>query len=195
MNSTRERRSERVELGTGRSLETFTLWRLNQARFWLTFLKIFGSMILVCSVGFGFLQGWPGFSFGAFGSGLFLSSLFFGMFGVLFLVLKVDARGSTYCKDPVMQLEPSGHDVTARAVSGALLGRVSSGSLRVVRVNVMQGKRGLMGALRVDHAKGSVWLSPYQWMGAWPGLRSESFYEPIHFVEDPLIDALLPLAE
>ncbi|RKH53054.1 hypothetical protein [Corallococcus aberystwythensis] len=195
MNSTHERRAERTGRGPGRPLEHFTLWRLNTTRFALAVLKTIGPLVLVCSAGLAFSEGGPGFNVPAFMTGLFLFGLLFGLFGILFLVFKVDARGSTYCKDPLMHLEPSEHDLTARDASGALLGKVSSGTLRVVRVNVMQGKRGLMGALRLDHAKGSVWLSPYQWIGAWPGLRSESFHEGIQYVEDPLFDALLELAE
>lgn len=195
MDSTDERRAERAGRGTSRPLATFTLWRLNYVRFWLAALKIIVPLTLVCSVGFGLSQGWPGFNLTAFVSGLLMFGFLFGLFGVPLLVLKVDAHGSTYCKDPLMQLEPSEHDLAARDASGALLGKVSSGTLRVVRVNVMQGKRGMMGALRLDHAKGSAWLSPYQWIGAWPGLRSESFHEPVHFVEDPLFDALSRLAE
>ncbi|RKG55425.1 hypothetical protein D7X30_26700 [Corallococcus sp. AB011P] len=182
MDSTRER-------------QRYTLWQLNSARFFLAALKTVGPLTLVCSVGFGLSQGWPGLDVMAFATGLFMFGFLFGLFGILFLVFKVDAHGSTYCKDPLMHLEPSEHDLSARDASGGLLGRVSSGTLRVVHVNVMQGKRGLMGALRLDHAKGSVWLSPYQWIGAWPGLRSESFHEAIHYVEDPLFDALSRLAE
>jgi hypothetical protein len=185
----------RTRSGAGRTQAAYTLWQLNYARFLLAFVKTLGPLILLGAVAFTLLVSWPKFDVWAFMSGLFFSGLLFGLFGTLFLAFKIDARGSTYCKDPVMELAPSEYDLTARDPSGALLGRISDGTLRVVRANLNHGKRGLAGALRVDHAKGSVWLSPYQWIGAWPGLRAESPYEPIHYVEDALFDALMRLAE
>ncbi|MGE6763377.1 hypothetical protein ACQKGO_35535 [Corallococcus interemptor] len=185
----------RTGSGADRTQAAYTLWQLNQARFLLAFMKTLGPLILLGAVVITLLMSWPRFSVWAFMTGLFLSGLLIGMVGILYLIFKVDARGSTYCKDPVMELAPSEDDLTARDASGALLGRLTDGTLRVVRVNLMRGKQGLAGALRVDHAKGSVWLSPYQWIGAWPGLRADSAHEPVHLVEDPLFDALMRLAE
>ncbi|RYZ39540.1 MAG: hypothetical protein EOO71_19740 [Myxococcaceae bacterium] len=177
MESTHERLADRTGRVRGRPLESFTLWRLSMARFSLALLKTVVPPTLVCAGALGVWGSSSSFSVGSFVGGLFIFGFLFGMIGTLVLVFKVDAPGSTYCKEPVLTLESSEHELRARDASGAPLGDFSRGTLRVVRVNLMQGKRGLAGGLRLDHAKGSAWLSPHQWIGAWPGLRSESFHE------------------
>ncbi|RKH35824.1 hypothetical protein D7Y13_06830 [Corallococcus praedator] len=195
MESTHERLADRTGRGKGRPLESFTLWELNGTRFAMALFKIIVPLTLVCSVGVEAWSSWPSFSMGGLAGLLFVFGLFFSMFGTLYLVFKVDARGSTYCKDPAVHLELSAHDLIARDASGTLLGEVSRGTLRVLRVNVNQGKRGLVGALRLDHAKRSFWLSPLPQVGAWSGLQAESFHETLHILDNSQFDALLRLAE
>ncbi|MCY1042092.1 hypothetical protein OV208_12275 [Corallococcus sp. bb12-1] len=195
MESANERSAERTGRGKGRPLERFTLWELNSTRFAMALFKIVVPATLVCAVGIEAWSSWPRFSMGGGAGLLFLFGLNFSVFGTLYLVIKVDAQGSTHCKDPAVHLELSAHDLIARDASGALLGEVSRGTLRVLRVNVHQGKRGLVGALRLDHAKRSFWLSPSPQMGAWSGLQAESFYETLHILENSHFDALLQLAE
>jgi hypothetical protein len=157
-------------------------------------LKLVALPVLGCSVVIAVWAGWPGFSLDAF-LGAFLGlGLLIGTIGLLYVVIKVDAAGSTYCKDLLMQLEPSEQDLTAYDASGARVGALSQGTLRLVRVNIHRGKMGLEGGLRLDSARGSVWLNTLQRMGAWPGLRAEPSVSVLHTVEDALFDALLPMA-
>ncbi|RKH35825.1 hypothetical protein D7Y13_06835 [Corallococcus praedator] len=195
MDSTHARIPEPADDERGRLLADVTLWKLSHEQFLMALVKMTVPLTLVASAGVTAWTAWPGFSFAVF-KGAFLGIGFFvALAALLPLVLKVDARGSTYCKVPVVRIERFEHELTLRDPAGALLGSRSQGTLRVARVNLKLSKGGLVGGLRLDPTTRSVWLMPQQSVGAWPGLRAEPPNMDIHRIDDPLFDDLSRLAE
>ncbi|RKG79396.1 hypothetical protein [Corallococcus terminator] len=194
MDSTHARIPDPTDGEKGRLLVDVTLWKLSHPQFLLALAKMSVPLTIVIAAGITSWVSWPGFSFSVFRGAFFWAGFFVVLVALLPLVLMVDAPGSTYCKVPVVRIERFERELTVRDASGALLGELSKGALRVARANLTLG-RGLVGALRLDHSKSSVWLMPQQSIGAWPGLRTEPPNMEIHRIDNALFDDLMRLAE